>query len=254
MWKLSFAGRADRRAKSGAPSPAPLFASRNSVFVALAAVALAYALKDFYSRAGVSELMWILAPSAWLARYVGGIDLVYEQGAGYISYTHHMVVGSACAGVNFLIISFLCTYFSFARHLASKTRWLLYSLVIAFAATVAANGLRIFLAAHLWNANIYGEWMTREDMHRLAGTMIYYASLLALYFAVGAAVGARAPRTSPLFWYVGISLGVPLVGRFVAGGVPGFAGHAFWVVGTASLLTLVVVLAPILGNRIHLRT
>ena len=69
----------------------------------------------------------------------GGIDLVYEQGAGFISHTHHLVVGPACAGMNFLVICFLCLYFSFSRHFSSKVRWLSYSLLISFAATVAAK-------------------------------------------------------------------------------------------------------------------
>lgn len=232
--------------------PYSVFQSR--LFISLAAILLALVLKEFYSRASVSELMWILAPSAWLARYLGGLDLVYEQGAGFISYTHHLVVGSACAGVNFFIICFLCLYFSFARHFTKTGRWLLSALGVAFAATIAANGLRIFVAAHLWNANIPAEWISREDMHRLAGTVIYYTSLLALYFAVESIIGSRGTRTAPLFWYVGISLGVPLGGRLLAEGVPGFTGHALWVLGTVSLLTLFVILAPMIANRIHLRT
>jgi exosortase K len=232
--------------------PYSLFQSH--LFISLAAILLALVLKAFYSRASVSELMWILAPSAWLARYLGGLDLAYEHGAGFISYTHHLVVGSACAGVNFFIICFLCLYFSFARHFTNKERWLLSTLGVAFAATIAANGLRIFVAAYLWNASIPSEWISREDMHRLAGTVIYYMSLLALYFAVESVIGVRGTRAAPLFWYVGISLGVPLAGRLLAEGVPGFAGHALWVVGTVSLLTLFIILAPGIANRIHLRT
>jgi exosortase K len=197
--------------------------------------------------------LWILAPSAWLARVVGGIDLVYEQGAGFISHTHHLVVGPACAGVNFLVISFLCLYFSFMRHFSGKVRWLVYSLLFSYGATVAANGLRIFVSAHLWNADIYGEWITREGMHRLAGIVIYYGSLLALYVAVESRAGARAPTAAPLFWYVGVSLGIPLAGRVVMGGPPGFAGHAAWVMAVALLLTLVKALPSVLHNRIHLK-
>src|SRR5439155_16771651 len=138
-----------------------------------------------------------------------------------ISHTHHLVVGSACAGVNCSIISFLCLYFSFARRFSSKMRWLVYSLLISFGATVAANGVRIVVSAHLWDADIYGRWITPEQMHRLAGTGIYYASLLALYVAVGSRIGVRAPTTAPLLWYVAISLGVPLAGRVAAQGTPG---------------------------------
>jgi exosortase K len=223
-------------------------------FGAFCALGIALLLKAFYSRAGATELLWILAPSAWLARFVGGIDFVYEQGAGFISHTHHLVVGPACAGVNFLIVCFLCLYFSFGRHFASKTRWLVYSLLISFGATVAANALRIFVSAHLWNADFYGQWITLEGMHRLAGTAIYYASLLALYFAVESRIGVAAPKMSPLLWYISVSLGVPLAGRVFAGATPGFAAHAAWVLGVALFLTLVMVLPSMLRNRIHLRT
>jgi exosortase K len=219
-----------------------------------AAVGLAFGVKAFYSHAGADELLWVLAPSAWLARVVGGVDLVYEQGAGFISHSHRLVVGPACAGVNFLVICFLCLYFSFALRFTSRTRWFIYSLLIAFAGTVVANGLRIFVSAYLWDADIYGGWITPELVHRLAGVATYYASLLTLYFVVESRVGTRAPRGAPLLWYVGISLGVPLAGRLVAGGTPGLAGHAAWVAGVALTLTLVAALPAALRNRIHCRT
>src|SRR4029077_11852105 len=117
------------------------------------ALSLAFGLKAFYSRAGADELLWVLAPSAWLARLVGGVDLVYEHGAGFISHAHRLVVGPACAGVNFLVICFLCVYFSFARF-KSRPRWFMYSLLIAFGGTIVANGLRIVVSAHLWDADI----------------------------------------------------------------------------------------------------
>ena len=229
---------------------------RSSLITGAAAVSLAFGVKAFYSRAGADELLWVLAPSAWLARIVGGVDLVYEQGAGFISHAHRLVVGPACAGVNFLIICFLCLYFSFAPRVASHKRWFVYSLLISFGGTVAANGLRIFVSAHLWDADIYGGWMTPELVHRLAGVGIYYASLLTLYGVVESRVGVHAPRVAPLLWYVGISLGVPLAGRLVAGGTPGLAGHAAWVIGVALILTLATGLTGLpsaLRNRIHCR-
>jgi exosortase K len=225
-----------------------------SVATGACALGSAYLLKAFYSRAGAGELLWILAPSAWVARFAGGVDLVYEQGAGFISHAHHMVVGPACAGVNFLIIAFLCLYFSFAKHFSNKPGWLAASALIAFAATIAANSLRIFLSAHLWSADIYGPWMSPEEMHRIAGIVIYYASLLALYFAIESRLGASGSSMAPLFWYVGFSLGVPLAGRIIAQSTPGFAPHAAWVMGIALVLTAAVkVLPSVLRNRIHLR-
>jgi len=230
--------------------------SRYSLAAGACAFILAFGVKAFYSRAGADELLWVLAPSAWLARFVGGIDLVYEPGAGFISHTHKLVVGSSCAGINFLVIAFLSLYFSFAPNRSNKSRWLLLSAVLALSATIAANGLRIFVSAHLWNADFYLDWMTREGMHRLAGTTIYYGSLLALYFAVEGWSGARAGRSgrmTPLFWYLGVSLGVPLAGRLLWGSTSGFAGHAVWVTGIALLLTLLLFLPSMLVNRVFWR-
>jgi len=229
--------------------------SRSSLAAGACALALAFGVKAFYSRAGADELLWVLAPSAWLARFVGGIDLAYEPGAGYITHTHRLVVGSSCAGINFLVIAFLCLYFSFARQRSSKTRWLFCSVILSFGAAIAANGLRIFVSAHLWNAGFYGQWMTREEMHRLAGTAIYYLSLVALYLAVEGWSGMRARegRMTPLVWYLGVSLGVPLAGRFIWGNTAGFGEHALWVTGIASLLTVIMFLPSMLHNRVFWR-
>lgn len=231
-----------------------LSSHRSSFALMLAAASAAVGIKAYYSRAGADQLLWILAPSAWLAKFVGGIDLVYEQGAGYISHKHHLVVGPSCAGVNFLVICFLCLYFSFARRFDTKTRWFVLSAIIAFAGTVATNGLRIFVSAHLWDATFYRTWMSAEEMHRVAGIAIYYASLLTLYMAVQSRIGTAAPKSAPLLWYVGISLGVPLLGRLYAGGGGDFAAHAAWVLAVVILLTFVKALPATLRNRINCRS
>jgi len=231
-----------------------LSSHRSSFALMLAAASAAVGIKAYYSRAGADQLLWILAPSAWLAKFVGGIDLVYEQGAGYISHKHHLVVGPSCAGVNFLVICFLCLYFSFARRFDTKTRWFVLSAIIAFAGTVVANGLRISVSAHLWDATFYRTWMSAEEMHRVAGIAIYYASLLTLYMVVQLRIGTAAPRSAPLLWYVGISLGVPLVGRLYAGGGGNFAAHAAWVLAVVILLTFAKALPATLRNRINCRS
>ena len=87
-----------------------------------------------------------------------------------------------------------------------------------------------------------------------AGILPTPAFWLALYCAVESRMRVAAPKPSPLFWYVSVSLGVPLAGRVLSGGTPGFAAHAAWVLGIALFLTLVMVLPSLLRNRIHLRT
>jgi exosortase/archaeosortase family protein len=169
-----------------------------------------------------------------------------------------MVVGSSCAGVNFLVICLLCLYFSFATRVPNKARWLLYSGLISFAGTIAANGLRIVVSARLWSADIYGGEMTPELVHRLVGVAIYYASLLSIYLVVESRIGQRASTMAPLAWYLGISLGIPLAGRVYGEAPPGFVAHAAWVLTVALLLTLIHLLVKALPyarrNRLHCKS
>ncbi|MCG5054509.1 MAG: exosortase K [Myxococcales bacterium] len=212
----------------------------------LLALVIAYALKAFYSRAGADELLFVLAPSSWLARTLGGVELVHESGAGFISHADRLVVGPACAGLNFFIICFVVLSLSFSAAFARRADdrrawgrrallWVGISLGISFAATVFTNGVRISLAARLYQAEIYGDLLTRERAHRLLGTVIYYASLLCVLTLVAHRLSARVPRLMPLAGYVGILVLAPLLCR--AHRSPGFWEHGVWVASTAVVLT-----------------
>lgn len=229
--------------RRGAGSGASL--SPPALVAGASAIGLAVAAKAFYSRAGAGDLLWILAPSAWLARLIGGIDLVYEPGAGFISHGYHLIVGPACAGINFLVICFLTLYFSFASRFRNRTRAFASSVAVALSAAIVANALRIVVSAHLWNADFYRQWLTPEEMHRVAGTVTYYGSLMGLWFSVDSwtrVTPQRATWLTPFSWYVGVSLGVPLTHRIWTGGTTGFWEHAVWVLGIAGAATLTMVL------------
>ena len=205
-------------------------------FVGLAFL-LALGVKAFYSHASASELAFILTPSCWIAAHLGGIDLVAEDGAGYISHAHRMVVGPACAGVNFLIIAFLAVVLS--RRMAGVRdgiRGLLIAIVAAYAATILTNGLRIILAAHLFQLGGAG-WLTPERIHRLAGVVIYCVAVVILCRALTPGGGALIV---PLACYVGVGVGVPLLNGAARNRL--FVEHAL-VVTAVSLLVLVVVRA-----------
>jgi exosortase K len=232
--------------------------SPTAVVAGASALGLAVAAKAFYSGAPAGDLLWILAPSAWLARLIGGIDLAYEPGAGFISHTYHLIVGPSCAGINFLVICFLTLYFSFAARCRSRMRWFASSAAVALAAAIAANALRIAVAAHLWDAGFYRSWMTQEEMHRVAGTVIYYGSLMGLWASVDSwtrVTPRRASRLAPLAWYVSISLGVPLMhrlyGRLYGEGTLGFSEHAVWVLGIVTLVTMLMFFPSAVAWRVR---
>jgi exosortase K len=235
----------------------------------LLALAAAVGLKGFFSQAGASELEWILAPSCALAAGLGGIELLHEPGAGYISHAQHMVVGPACAGVNFLVVAILSIFFASQADFAGSRRklaWLCASVLIAFAATVLTNGLRIVLAARLYDLDIYAGWLTKARMHRLLGVTLYSAALLAVCrvaeacSAHGHPGGGLVPRPrsrhaqlAPFYWYAGVAVGIPLANRAALTGSDRFLEHALLVLGVSFAMAGISLLPGALADRLQSR-
>jgi exosortase K len=237
---------------------------KSSIVGACCALVLAFVIKRMYSHAGAEDLQWILAPSCWLVSALGGVQLASGFGAGFISHEHRMVVGPACAGVNFFVIATLALYFcqqgSFTP-LTRKLSWLGQCLALAYVATILSNGLRILVAAHLYSWDIYGGWLTPERLHRGAGSAIYCASLFALCAVVGRWIGAE-PRTVagrsiwastriiPAVCYLGIAVGVPLLNRAYSRDSKQFLEHSAMVIAVCAAILALTVLARLAMDRL----
>lgn len=232
-----------------------------AAWASLLTLAAAFALKRFYSRAGAAELEWVLTPSCWLAQ-LAGVELEHEPGAGFISHGSRMVVGASCAGVNFLIAAWLALYFCCQGQLgaARKLAWSAQSLILAYALTVATNGLRIVLAAHFFGAELHVGWLTPARLHRLLGVVLYCGALLA---SCGAATRwfaptehARAPlaSVSPFLWYLAVVVGVPLANRAWAREPALFAEHVALTCCAGAAVVLLARVASALLDRVCSRS
>ena len=229
----------------------------------LLTLAAAFLLKRFYSHAGAAELEWVLTPSCWLAR-LSGLELEHEAFAGFISHGSRMVVGAACAGVNFLIAAWLALFFCCQGHLsgtARKLAWSAQSLLLAYLLTVATNGLRIVLAAHFFGADLHEGWLTPARLHRLLGVVLYCAALLA---SCGAATRWHALHTpqrrgllaalSPFLWYLAVVVGVPLANRAWAREPARFVEHVGFTLCAGALVWLLARIASGLLDRLCSRS
>jgi len=227
------------------------------VACSVAALLLAGGLKTFYSRAAPGQLEWLLAPTAAAVGLVSGIEFEREPGTGWINHPHRIILGPSCAGVNFLVICLLTYFFSFARRCrrdAARWAWLGASLGIAYALTLAANSLRVAAAIRLYEMDIYSGALTKEGVHRIAGAAVYCSALLAGYVVLERLPGGRLPSPAerrpagwlgPFAWYLGIALGIPLVGQIVRPDAARFARHAIPVALVCAIVALASV--PVRG-------
>ncbi|HEU4511266.1 MAG TPA: exosortase K [Pyrinomonadaceae bacterium] len=173
----------------------------------------ALALKYFYSTASVNDLRWILAPTTLLVELLSGKSFEFESYMGYMSSDHTFVIAAPCAGVNFLLTAFVMLALRRLwreRFQAINWSFLPVTAVIAYAATLIANTVRIVVA-------LYGlelSWLTRNQVHRLEGIVVYFGFLLLLFVVIERFESAKSSvkrLALPLLIYYATTLGIPLV-------------------------------------------
>lgn len=202
---------------------------------------LAFALKLHYSLASPDQLRWILAPTTALVEFVSGTRFHFESFAGYLSSDRRFLIAASCAGVNFLIASFLMLAL---RHLwknkNAKTSWsfIPLSAACAFATTLVANTVRIALALWMQRTSFEASWLSRDQIHRLEGIVVYFAFLLALFLFTETASQSRSSTSKlllfPVVIYYLITLLVPFASLLMGRGSDGTG------LGEHSLVVLLV--------------
>ncbi|MGD9369369.1 MAG: exosortase K [Desulfobacteraceae bacterium] len=204
------------------------------ILAAVATLLTMLALKRHYSLATPDQLEWILAPTAKLVAWLTRAHPVHESGVGYVDFTRGIIVAPACAGVNFMIMAFglaaLCGLAK-VRRLAAILVWPAVALSCAYGYTLVINALRIGLSMVLYEADIYGGWISAERVHRLMGIGLYLSALWIFYRSLQFMLsriskgGRPLPAWLPLGWYLAGAVGVPLVNLLFQSPTSSFGEH-----------------------------
>lgn len=218
---------------------------------------ICFGLKYYYSKAGSDELEWILAPTAWWVKVLSGVPFERDPHLGFVNHALQFIIAPSCSGINFMIITFSTLLFSFLHRMGTvmgRLLWLAISLGLAYVLTVLVNGFRIILSIWFLGLDIYNGWITPERVHMLEGTVIYFVSLFVIYSIAGEITKHFTPGTgkshgfkwiSPLFWYLSVTLGVPLMTRAYRNDGMQFMEHSILIIAvclTAILLFCLILL------------
>ena len=217
--------------------------------------------KYFYSQAGSDDLLWILAPTAWWVRVLGGLPFEYQPDLGYVNHALRFVIAASCSGVQFMMILCSMLLFSFVHRIRThigRIGWLLFSLSASYIITILVNGLRILLAIHLpilfTEARLWNRYMTPERLHSMIGVVVYFSALLAVYCMVNRLFNTGTFQiSSPLFWYLFIVLGLPFLNGAGNENRQGFWEYALLIValcgGVMMVFGMVKRLSSLKSNR-----
>ena len=152
---------------------------------AIAALLIAWGLKQHYSGARADDLLWILTPTTQLVGAMTGSPFTLQPGEGYLSHERLFLIEKSCAGVNFMVAAFgmlVFTLFHRARTAASAGGVLGVSLLAGYTAAVVVNAVRIAMAMWL-AAHPVALSISSAAAHRLAGILVYFGGLMLLYEA-----------------------------------------------------------------------
>src|SRR6267142_641258 len=202
-------------------------------------------LKLYYSTASPNQLRWILAPTTVLVELVSNGLFEFESYAGYISSDHTFLITASCAGVNFLITSFLMLSLrKLWRDRTQKLSWRFIPVgaLFAYLATLVANTVRIAIALQIQRMRVETAWLSQNQLHRFEGIFVYFGFLLLLFLISEKRTsenGFGLLRLSlfPLLIYYITALGIPLANGAYS------KGTDFW---EHSLFVLLTPLLPIL--------
>ena len=207
------------------------------------AVGLASALKWHFSAAGASEIGWMLQPLALLLRLVAGWHFQRTSAGEWASADAGIVLIKACAGINFMVLSFLgwcwlarprgAAARAVARPLLDWPALLGGALVLAWMTALLVNLLRIVAIVHL--QRLLQQWLPAEQAHRLLGILVYLPAL-GLQWQLCEPRRPALALLAAVASYALLLLGVPLLTGQAAARPAAFAAQA---------TTLLALLAPI---------
>lgn len=232
---------------------------------------LALWLKYRYGHGTCGELLWLLAPAAVWAGFLGGIPFSYEPGIGYINHSARFIIAPSCSGVQYLIIVFGMLLFTFVHRTGTRRRAACFTalcLAGAYGYTIFINGIRIVLAVRVpvWLrlAGLLPGGLSPQRLHTVIGAAVYFAGLLLLYQAADRmpegpdAAGGRPAGSfryaAPVFWYLFVVLGVPFLNRALQKDREGYLGYAAVTVCVCvSVLVIWLPASAYLKERLFLR-
>ena len=150
----------------------------------LAAGAVAAAVKNYFSVADAADLDWMLRPLSLVLQLLTGHRFRLSPDGEWFSDGAGIVLVKGCAGINFLVMSFLAWCWVArpqGRARPDPARWLEWPLllgacmVFAWTTALLVNALRIVALLALEPAA--AELMDPADAHRMIGLAVYLPAL-----------------------------------------------------------------------------
>ena len=159
----------------------------------LAALGVGWRVKEFYSQAKPSDLLWVLTPTTHLIEWLTGAHFEFEAQRGFLCRDLRYEIVPACAGVNFMVVAFVSLVAGLVHtrsSAAGRLGWFALAAGAAYATTLLANASRIAIAMAMHQAGTSLGPLTGDRLHCATGAFVYLLFLGTLFTLGARAAGA----------------------------------------------------------------
>ena len=188
----------------------------------LTVLAVVVQLKHHYSIATAAELEWMLRPLSQLLEWVTGHEFHRDNRAEWVSETADVRLVKGCAGINFMLMSFMayawgvrpqgCAGTGLLPWIGRRLTLLFAVVVAAWATGLVANSLRIIGAMSVesqgWQPDALGSGAA--GLHSLIG-MAIYLSVLSVQMILAERAMSRDAVAAAFLLYLLLMVVVPLL-------------------------------------------
>lgn len=223
----------------------------NRIIMVIISLVIAWGLKYHYSHSSSDNLVWILAPTAYLVEMTGDMTFEREVNTGYVNNESGIIIAPTCSGVNFMIIAFCLSAYMGLKKIKTtpaQLMWIIASIAGSYIYTLLVNTFRINLSIYSIKTEFLEAWFSRETVHLLEGIMVYFIFLLLYHYLLNRVINPDLSKSSqkpfmlikkfllPLSFYLSFTLLVPVLNH---GGFPpnkDFTSFAFIVLITCAIV------------------
>ena len=183
---------------------------------------MALLLKQHYSVADTAGLQWMLQPLADLLSLISGHDFQRSVNGEWYSASADVSLVKACAGINFMLMSLLAYAWVFRPDRNEQPQTVLWSItqllllvavfIAAWATTLFANTLRIWLAMYLQadDSILAGLGIDGRQLHRFIGIAVYLL-ILSIQMLPSRRIARWQKAAIPILLYLLLMVLVPLL-------------------------------------------
>lgn len=157
--------------------------SNNSLKKLLLISGIVVGLKMLFSVASIDQLKWFISAIVYLVEFLTGITFEWISGKGFVSNAN-TIIEKSCSGGNFFIICLALILFhqwNLTKLSVSLIGLIKYTL-LSYLITIICNTMRIASALKLLGFEWATNYIPKENLHLLLGSVLYVLTLLFIHY------------------------------------------------------------------------